>query len=209
MKNTLLKKTICAASSVLMLTLTSCSLDADKVDAGLTWLNDISKVYTETVSTMDSPENAAQEAISPTMWNKLSSGTYFLDVCKPYDSCCGYSCSLRVYYAADATAFLMAGDEYTNGLVLSGWNEGVSFALFNLEGKYKSLEMVIAPVDGSRGPSDIAFVVDDVIVAKYTVEDSDYPKTISVPLKNGNQLMIRTLENCGNACTGLGNIIVK
>ena len=69
--------------------------------------------------------------------------------------------------------------------------------------------MVIAPVDGNKDPSGIAFIVDGKNVAEYVVKEGDYPKTISVPLNYGLHLKIVTIEDEGRYETGLGNIIVK
>ncbi len=136
------------------------------------------------------------------LWDELvPEGTYFVDACAPY--------SLRqcnAYTATETQSFSMAGIKYNSGLVLT-YDTG--YALFNLDGKYQAIEMVLAPVDSSRHPADVAFFVDGKKVAEYAVEEGDYPKTISVPLNHGLQLKIATVDGGGYQKTGLGNITVK
>lgn len=145
------------------------------------------------------------------LWDEIiPDNTYLMEVCPPYQTTTHngvYACN--VFSAAQANSFLMGGKKYTNGLTLAGGGSSETYALFNLNGKYKSLEMVIAPVDGNEDPSGIAFLVDGKNVAEYVVKEGDYPKTISVPLNYGLQLKIVTIDGEGRYETGLGNIIVK
>ena len=134
---------------------------------------------------------------------------YLLDVCPPYatkDYNWAHPC---VVYTSDNTeSFYMAGVKYSNGLTMAGSHSDETYALFNLDGKYESLELMIGPVDGNEDPSGIAFIVDGKIVAEYTVEEGDYPEKIKVPLNYGLQLKIVTTSE-GRYSTGLGNIVVK
>lgn len=150
------------------------------------------------------------ETKSVYLWDEIvPAGTYFIDVCPPYELESDSRC--KAYVSTDTKSFSMAGEKYSAGLTLTDTPvvSADTYALFNLNGKYKSIEMVLAPVDGSNKPSDIAFFVDGKKVAEYVVEAGDYPKTISVPLNHGLQLKIVIVEGGGRDATGLGNIIVK
>ena len=145
------------------------------------------------------------------LWDEiLPSGTYFMDVCPPYttkDYNVYHTC--EVYSSANTESFSMGGEKYSNGLALAGCHSSNTYALFNLNGQYKELEMVIAPIDGNEDPSGIAFIVDGKNVAEYIVKEGDYPKTIKVPLNYGLQLKIVTIDGEGRYYTGLGNIVVR
>ncbi len=135
---------------------------------------------------------------------------YLMDVCPPYDVI-DYNGYWRcdTYSSSETKTFSMAGNKYTNGLVMAGCNSDETYALFNLNGKYSSLKLTIAPLDGNEDPSDIAFFVDGKKVAEYNIEKGDYPKEVKVPLKNGLQLKIVTVDDSGKEYTGLGNIIIE
>jgi len=144
--------------------------------------------------------------------NILPDETYLLDVCPPYethDASWSGSYGCYTYYASEAESFSMAGEKYTNGMTLAGNDSNNTYALFNLNGKYKSIDMVIAPIDGVQNPSSIAFIVDGKSVAEHIVYGEDYPKKISVPLNYGLQLKIVTIPDGGRGDTGLGNITVE
>lgn len=145
------------------------------------------------------------------LWDEIvPDNTYLMEVCPPYqtkDYNTYHRC--KVFSSSQTNSFSMGGKKYTNGLTLAGCYSSETYALFNLNGKYKSLEMVIAPVDGNENPSGIAFIVDGKNVAEYVVKEGDYPKTISVPLNYGLQLKIVTIDGEGRYKTGLGNIVVK
>ncbi len=149
------------------------------------------------------------ESKSVYLWDELvPAETYFIDVCPPYELESESRC--KAYASTDTKSFSMAGKKYSTGLTLTaGYSTTDMYALFNLDGKYKSIEMVIAPVDGGNDPSDIAFLVDGKKVAEFVVEGGDYPKTISVPLNHGLQLKIVAIDDSGHDETGLGNITVK
>ena len=163
---------------------------ADLADMEVTWDGETRSVY---------------------LWDELvPSGTYFIDVCPPYEAHSYNSYfGCGVYTSTETKSFSMAGTKYSTGLTLGGCNSDQTYALFNLNGKYKALEMTLAPVDGSENPSDIAFFVDGKKVAEYVVKEGDYPKTISVPLNHGLQLRVVTVDDSGRDITGLGNITVK
>ena len=162
---------------------------ANLADMQVTWDGDTKSVY---------------------LWDELiPEGTYFIDVCPPYELKNNDRC--KAYVSTNTKSFSLAGEKYSAGLTLkdSYVASAGTYALFNLNGKYKSIEMVLAPVDGSNNPSDIAFFVDGKKVAEYMVESGDYPKTISVPLNYGLQLKIATINGNDNDPTGLGNITVR
>lgn len=145
------------------------------------------------------------------LWDEIiADNTYFIEVCPPYETH-NYNPyhTCEVFSAADTKSFLMGGVKYTNGLTLAGAGSSNTYALFNLNGKYSSITMTIAPVDGNDDPSGIAFIVDGNNVAEYIVNAGDYPKEISIPLNYGLQLKIVTITGAGGDATGLGNITVR
>ena len=129
----------------------------------------------------------------------VTTGSYRMeDVCKPYE----VPYATQVYTGTGT--FKMGGKEYGNG-IRTAW-EG--YALFNLNGAYKSLTLDLGHVDGTRmDDSEVTFYVDDVRVASYTVDPEDLPRTVTIPLDHGLQLKIQKSSN--DACTGLGNMMFE
>jgi len=156
-------------------------------------------------------EDEEEEDPTPPPYEKaVPDSNYLMELCPPYqtkDYNSYHRCT--VFSSSQTNSFLMGGKKYTNGLTLAGCYSNETYALFNLEGQYQSIEMVIAPVDGNEDPSGIAFIVDGKTMAEYIIKEGDYPKTISVPLNYGLQLKIVTMADEGEDETGLGNIIVK
>ena len=130
----------------------------------------------------------------------MTTGSYRMeDVCQPYQIS-GY-----MVMRTGSETFQMGGGEYGNGLYASPWG---GYALFNLNGAYKSLTLDLGHVDGTRmDDSEVTFYVDDVRVASYTVAPEELPRTVTIPLDHGLQLKIQKSSN--DACTGLGNMMFQ
>lgn len=112
------------------------------------------------------------------------------------------------YYSGDsANYFSMMGKKYTQGLFLRGWN-GAS-GLFNLDGKYASIEFDLGHIDNDgAGSATIYFYVDGKLVQEIEVSGEMQTKHISIPVNYGLQLKIEKGNfDYHNAVYGLANLV--
>lgn len=132
--------------------------------------------------------------------------TYLTDVLEAYSSE-GYT------KYTNGENFNMGGTKYTNGFILEGYNGIViGEAIFNLNGKYKSITFDVGHVDGSdQRDASFQIYVDDKLIDEYTVGYGDLPQKITIPLNYALKLQfIRT--NCSGihvASVGFGNITLE
>ncbi len=107
---------------------------------------------------------------------------YLLDVCPPY----------QVHGYETPSSFEMAGKTYTNGFTLH-WNDGM--ALFNLDGKYETLEFDLGFVNGTDNSSaTVTFYLDGTVSQVIKVEPETLPQHVVIPLNHAQQLKI-TLDD--------------
>ena len=136
---------------------------------------------------------------------------YLVDVCPPYSTTSG----VTTYRSADGKSFSMAGQKYSNGFTMRDFMSD-PYILCNLNGKYDSMTLTVGHKDGSRDDADgnqLTFVVDGKAVKEITINGTDMPQEITVPLNYGLQLKI--LYNGAWAMTGtsydvgLANIVLS
>lgn len=116
---------------------------------------------------------------------------YLLDVCPPYQTSGDYNTPATVS---------MAGTKYAHGFVL-GRPDGVDYlssgsALYNLNGKYSTLDFDIGHIDGrSQGPSTFNIYLDNQLVFSLDVTAEMLPQHCTVPLYNALQMKIESVHN--------------
>ncbi len=139
------------------------------------------------------------------LWDEMvPEGTYLLEACPPYETS-----DCDIYLASDGNKFDMSGEKYSNGLELSYTG---SYALFNLNSKYSTIECTIGHSGDNQEAKSVAFMVDGKIVKEVDLEAEDMPKTVSIPVSYGLQLKILRTESDGyyySTGVGIGNITVK
>lgn len=136
------------------------------------------------------------------LWDEqVPEGTYFLEVCPPYDK----SSYVSTYTALKGQSFEMAGEKYSDGLVMS-WGE---YALFNLNSKYSTIECTIGHTNYQGYEKTVYFIVDGKVVQEVTLEPECLPKKVSIPVQYGLQLKIQTGEGSGAQRIGIGNMTVR
>ncbi len=164
------------------------------------------------------PVRAVGEAINKQVtWDGATSSVYlgkkagettlFLEACPPYEK------NMDLYLSENGQSFLMAGEDYSDGMVTSGWNG--SYSLSNLNGKYSALDCTVGHVSSNQTEKVLSFIVDGKVIKKITLEPECMPKKISIPLNNGLQLKI--LLSCdgafnngnGSTSAGIGNMILR
>lgn len=135
------------------------------------------------------------------LWDEqVPDGTYFLEVCKPYET----SSYCDIYLSTDGESFEMAGEKYSNGIRLG---TGGRYALFNLNSKYSVIECTIGHVSQNQDAKSVAFIVDGKTVKEVELEPECLPKKVSIPVSYGLQLKIITGDEGGYI--GIGNMTVK
>ncbi len=127
---------------------------------------------------------------------------YLMNVCPPYE----VDYNSKTYLSNLGEKFEMAGKNYSDGLSL--YHGG--HALFNLDGKYKTIKFTIGHVGDQQYENTVAFVADDKTIKTITLEPYCMPKTVSISLNNALQLkIVHNKERYYSANCGIGNIIVK
>ena len=137
------------------------------------------------------------------LWDELvADETYLLDVCQPYET----SNYFYTHMSSKGESFEMAGEKYSNGIKLGvhGW-----YGLFNLNGKYSTLNCTIGHVTDNQKEKNIYFFVDGKLIKKVTMAPEELPKKISIPLNYGLQLKIMSEKEDEWGYSGIANITVK
>lgn len=126
------------------------------------------------------------------------STTYLLDVCQPYE---GKSYKLP-------STISIAGTKYMHGLDLA--NHG-GFAIFNLNGKYDSLEFSIGRIDnvGDKCDGILEIYLDGQLYDSIDIGWQDLPQTVRVPLNGALQLKLQMVGYGNMAHYGLCEMTVK
>ena len=136
------------------------------------------------------------------LWkNLMPDSAKFLDYCPPYQTD-----KYKAYKSTAGQSFSMSGQKYSDGFEIT-YNGG--YALFNLDGKYSSINFTIGHVDGSyMGDRTISFIVDGEVVREIEVKADELAKTVSIPVSYGLQLKILATGGI-SAHTGFANISVR
>jgi len=137
------------------------------------------------------------------LWDEMiADETYLLASKLPYDK----SKYCDVFLSSEGKSFEMSGNKYSNGIRLG--TRG-SFALFNLDSKYSTMEFTIGHISHHQNQKTIYFIVDGKTVKEVTISSEAMPRKISVPLNYGLQLKIVADDVNQDGYTGIANIIVK
>lgn len=101
----------------------------------------------------------------------------------------------------------MGGERYSNGFEL-GTSFETSYAIFNLNGRYKKLSGTIGHIDGS-GERDkvVTIFADGVLVQTIDVFYQDLPQEFSIDLDGVKQLKIERTD--GDTRTGFADLYIR
>lgn len=117
---------------------------------------------------------------------------YLNTVCPPY----------QTDRYSTPTTITMAGQKYANCIA---WSSGYGYALYNLNGKYNTLEFDVGHVDGkSMSDSTLNIYLDGELSFSLDLTSEMLPTHISVPLYGALQMKIEM--GSGGGCYGLGNV---
>ncbi len=136
------------------------------------------------------------------IWDKMVPGdTSSLDVCKPYDSELVY-----LELSSDGDIFKMDGELYSNGMTTGQTiaERTTPWALFNLDGRFRTLSFDIGHSRNISKEKNISFIVDGKMVKTLTLEPEQFVEHVTIPLNSGLQLKIV----CGYG-VGIANMIVE
>ncbi|MCD8180945.1 MAG: NPCBM/NEW2 domain-containing protein, partial [Firmicutes bacterium] len=142
------------------------------------------------------------------LWDEqVASNTYLMDVCPPYENSINY----KEYLPTSGNSFSMAGEKYSNGFTLTAIAD--CYALFNLNGKYSSIELTVGCADSnsSDATGTVSFIVDGELIKTVDIDTEMLPQKISIPLNYGLQMKVVATGGSTWHCLGVGlaNIIVK
>ena len=118
----------------------------------------------------------------------------WLDVCGPYQYKNGTE-----YRMTDNKFFTMSGKKYTNGYVLKTAGNTSAEALYNLDGKFKSVSFRIGHIDGTPDKNATLNIYIDGI-CEYTKElkYDDVASMVTVPLNGALQMKIEVKKDSSN-----------
>lgn len=166
------------------------------------------------------PVRAVGEAIGKTVtWDgatqsvylgeKPGDKAYLMEVCPPYEKS-----NCTEYTLSNGKSFQMSGKKYTNGFTVGDhYTTNSGHILFNLNGKYSSINLDLGRVDGTAEKDGaVRFFVDDKLVKEVDVKASSLCQNITIPLNYGMQLKIEIPSNdifYPDPVTGFANIIVE
>lgn len=119
---------------------------------------------------------------------------------KPYEKY-GYTEKINSDYMQ------MGGNKYYNGFQLGDGYE-ISYALFNLNGKYNKITCTIGHIDES-GEADKTLLVigDNTIIETIEINYQSLPKEYTINVKGINQLKFERIV--GTTQTGIANIVIQ
>lgn len=129
--------------------------------------------------------------------------TYLLDVCPPYEKYSNFD---------TPTTFDMAGKAYAHGFTLNSTMGGPAPALFNLNGKYSTLEFDFGHVDGSStyvsdSYHSYHFYLDGKLVKSIETDPEALVQHYQIPLGHALQMKIVTENTSGKY--GFANVTVR
>lgn len=127
-------------------------------------------------------EKIALDTVSQSMYTvkKREEKLYFTDICPAYEFD-----SLRYEEStySNRKYFIMGGEGYVNGFIVTPYNYNSIMALYNLNGKYNTLSFTAGHIDGTAN-QNIQFKVyaDEIIVMNIDLKYNELPKNYSVNL---------------------------
>lgn len=147
------------------------------------------------------PNNAELKALKNDVED--STPTYLLDVCMPYESN-GFS------KFVNGETIAMGGKTYTNGFTLGGDNYSDEYAIFNIDGQYKSLNFLIGHKDGTdMSTATIKIYCDGVLKEEFNVKGEALPQKVTVEITGVSQIKIVAGNVNRYGQYGFANVTVK
>lgn len=117
-----------------------------------------------------------------------NSNMYLTDVCPPYD---------YTYYHSGET-FEMDGKKYNSGsFYFYSINNMQGDALYNLDGKYKSLDFLVGHTGSFSQEKIINIYLDGILSQTIVLEPDQLAENVHIPLNNALQMKIE-IENMNN-----------
>lgn len=123
---------------------------------------------------------------------------YLLQLTKPYDI-------VNYTEYTNGKTMNMGGDPYTNGFSF-GWY--ISYATFNLKGKYSEISFVCGNVDGYNTDAKIHIFSDDECVETISVVGGNLPESYTVDIEYASKLKFQLEGDWGDHEIGIANIKV-
>lgn len=128
--------------------------------------------------------------------------TYLLDVCKPYESD-GYA------EFVNGETITMGGSPYTNAFILEAYYSS-PYAIYNLNGKYSTLNFNLGHVDGSAmNDVTVKIYFDGILQKELVVKSEALPQRVSLDVTGVKQLKFEVSYCHSSTKYGFGNVTVK
>ena len=121
---------------------------------------------------------------------------YLNTVCPPY----------QTNRYEEPSTFKMGGNIYNNGFILD--NHG-GYAIYNLNGKYQTLEFDLGYVEGGRVDCQVNIYLDGQIVKTIEMGAEDLPQHFSISLSGALQMKIENVRYGNTGEYGFANAILS
>ena len=144
-----------------------------------------------------------------------SSPQYMLEVVPAYQNGGNTYTEYRSLDSGGVETFFMGGVEYSNGMTFNAdynvFND-VSWAIYNLEGKYTSLEFTVCHVDGTYNGEDSSLQIfyDGSLSQEIPLKPDMSPQKVTIDLSGVTQLKLQVLASeAEDPVYGVGNTMIK
>lgn len=121
------------------------------------------------------------------------------------------SFGLVVYKENNNDTFMMSGEKRSNGITLEPHYSDDAYAIFNIQGKYSSLEASIGHVDGSNmRDTSLIVLLDGKMTKEIPLKAEDMAYTTTIQLNGAKQLKLLLSNTGGNSpIYGLSDIKIE
>ena len=139
--------------------------------------------------------------------NPSGSSKYLMDSIKPYSK--PYN-----YHDYTSSVFYMGGKPYSHGFDCMGYGNNGQEVYFNLGGEYRRLSFIsgFCQNNSYERNATVYIIVDGELALSYEIKSNELPKSYSVNVENGIQLLIRVKTGRsvadGDSFFGFGNIVI-
>lgn len=120
----------------------------------------------------------------------VETSDYLMTVCPPYETNYGYY-SANGSKTDGSSTFNMAGKTYTNGFKMDMTNSNSTELLFNLDGKYETMNFTAGHVDGKLNDNAHIFIyLDGKLAKQLDLTAEDLPQDYTLDLNGALQMKI-------------------
>lgn len=179
-------------------------IEKSKYDEGIAVIDDVLEILPDN-TTLLSKKEEIQTSLPQNMIEVVPA---YQNGGNPYTEYCSSN-------SGGTETFSMGGVKYSNGMTFNAdynvFND-ISWAIYNLEGKYTSLEFTVCHVDGTYNGDETSLQIfyDGNLSKEIPLKPDMSPQKIKIDLTGVNQLKLQVPASGGdNPLYGVGNPMIK